>query len=147
MKNKINIIILIWLSSISVWANPITGESLHGDPVFLTPAIPLLIESLIIALGMKLKQLKFTSTLAFWFLITNLTYLPAQWFFDHASENTSMVMLLVLESVIVIIETTALILWTKKKINQTPIVYPFILVLISNIISFVLGSCLIIGWK
>jgi len=143
MKKPIIILGLFALVQ-AVWANPIVVE--HPQSIFLPPAIPLLIESVIIALGMKIKRLKFTSTVAFWFLITHLTYLPAQWIFDRISEDANM-MRIILELAIVLIETIILVLWTKRKTNQLIIWYPLSLVFVANLISFLLGSSLVIGWK
>ncbi len=120
-------------------ANPIAVVS-EGEPTLLPTAIPLLFESLIIAFGARFKGLKFSSTLAFWFLATHLTFLPAQWLYD---QSRGILDLALVEIAIVLVETLIFRVWSKKNTGEASFIYPMFLIFIGNLVSWILGGLVI----
>ena len=146
MKTNKYILALGFISPLTVMANPIvTASEIPPSLFFEQPIIPLLIESLIVALAGRAKGTKFLSTLAFWFLITNLTFLPLQWLFEKTPDSQVAYDLLLIETAIVLIETLALRYWIKKQVGRILFFYPLLIAFFVNLVSFALGFMLAIS--
>ena len=134
MNNKVFILVISLSWALTAHANPIVIEV---SPIAGTG--PLLLESLVIALGSRFIGLKTFRTMIFWCIVTHLTFFPAKWLFEITPEEGRLANLFLLEAAIVLIEALALRWWVKKQIGKTMLLYPLLLVFVGNLVSFILG--------
>lgn len=135
MRNKISICTIIALCAMSAYADPI---AINTQPI--PASVALLVESLFIALGAKFKGVKPVRTFIFWCVITHLTYFVAKWIMEITPDSYVITTLILLELVIVLIETLVLRFWIKNQTGKTTLLYPFVLSFAGNLISLVLGT-------